>query len=152
MQSELQAHVQGSFPFLGIARKPGDIITAEELAQASTTARDALVSQKLIVLKPVGYDGVDPGDDRIAALFASFEAIRDEVRALRDSFTPVEGVLVEGLSPFEDRLPAVELAIEGLRGDVAGLKVALPAAVKAAVAEAMKSVNAQHKRHTPKGL
>lgn len=46
----MRAKVQGRFPFLGKMRKPGDILTEEELSQCSPQVRDALVSQKLIVL------------------------------------------------------------------------------------------------------
>lgn len=53
----LQATVQGHFKFLGKMRKTGDILTAEDLAQTTTNARDALVSQKLIVLSEDGEGG-----------------------------------------------------------------------------------------------
>lgn len=110
--SELQAHVQGRFTFNGRDVGPGDVIVASELSCASQTAIDALVGQKLVVLKPVGDDGVETADDRIPALRAS---------------------------------------VDRLSGELAALKTALPAAVKAAVAEAMRSVN-QRQRHTSKGL
>lgn len=50
----LIATCQSQFLFLGKKRNPGDVITAEELAKASSTARDALVSQKMIVLSEEG--------------------------------------------------------------------------------------------------
>lgn len=140
--ADLVGHVQSRFPFLGVDRKPGDIIEPEDLAMASRTALDALVNQKLLILAP--RDGVESDAERVQALQASVDALRDEVRALRDTFAPASLELVQGEALIaDDRIPALETAVAGLSGQIDAMKVALPAAVQDAVRAAMASVNAQ---------
>lgn len=78
----MKAKVQGRFPFLGVMRVPGDILTDEEIARTSPQVRDALVSQKLIVL-----DGSDGNADaslveEVKALKVTVEGLVETVQAL----------------------------------------------------------------------
>ena len=75
----MRAKVQGRFPFLGKMRSPGDVLTEKELLQTTPQVRDALVSQKLIILDP------DTGGERIA-----LDAFGDQLKALTDRVATLE--------------------------------------------------------------
>lgn len=76
----MRAKVQGRFLFAGKVRKPGDVLTQEELDKASPTVRDALVAQKMIVLDP------DTQGERtnLDGLLARLSALEERVAALED--------------------------------------------------------------------
>lgn len=99
----LNAIAQSNFTFLGIARKPGDVISAEELAQTTMSVRDALVSQKAIVL-----DGVTDshGDGSIA------EKI-DHLTARFDTFVET---FAKGGKTFQGQIDALGREIAKLKG------------------------------------
>lgn len=105
----MQATCQSAFQFAGVQRRPGDVLTEEDLALTSRSVIDAMRGQGLILLDgdtPAGAQGPDYG-----LLLAKYEAL--DARIGRMEQTHAE--------------------------DVDALKAALPGAVDAAVLKAMEA-------------
>lgn len=105
----MQATCQSAFQFAGVQRRPGDVLTAEDLALTSRSVIDAMRGQGLILLDgdtPAGAQGPDYG-----LLLAKYEALSARI----------------------------ERAEQTHADDIDALKAALPGAVEAAVLKAMEA-------------
>lgn len=91
----LDAHVRASFPFAGVARKPGDVISPDDLATTTERVLSALSGQGLIVLLP---EGSDP------ALAA--EAAEVAVPAVEAAVAPLSGRVADLVAETARLVPA----------------------------------------------
>lgn len=106
----MQATCQSAFQFAGVQRRPGDVLTAEDLALTSRSVIDAMRGQGLILLDGDIPGGQGQGPD-YGLLLAKYEAL--EARVGRAETTHAE--------------------------EIDALKAALPGAVDAAVVKAMEA-------------
>lgn len=113
----LEAHVQGRFPFLGIMRKPGDVLTADDLAQTTPQMRDALVGQKLIVLQREGTPASE--GERYDHAMARIDALQTEVAALKAASDQPSALLVAAIRDVAQRAVADAVKAPKARGRAA---------------------------------
>lgn len=108
----MQATCQSAFQFAGVQRRPGDVLTAEDLALTSRTVIDALRGQGLILLDgdtPAGAQGPDYG-----LLLAKYEALSARIERAEQTHAEEIDALKAALSGAVDA--AVLKAMEAFTG------------------------------------
>lgn len=116
----MQATCQSAFQFAGVQRRPGDVLTAEDLALTSRSVIDAMRGQGLILLDGDIPGGQGQGPD-YGLLLAKYEALEarigraeethaEEIDALKAALSgAVEAAVVKAMEAFTG--PAVETTV-----------------------------------------
>lgn len=109
----MQATCQSAFPFAGIDRRPGDVLTAEDLALTSRTVIDAMRGQGLILLDGDISGGQGQGPD-YGLLLAKYEALEARIGRMEQTHVEEVDALKAALSGAVDA--AVMKAVEAFTG------------------------------------
>lgn len=115
---ELKAHVQARFPFLGIERVPGDVLTADDLAKTSHAVVQSMVNQKMIVL-----DG-----DSIGASTENLDELKQLVVAQGERIAALTAAFEKGGESLQEQIEGLRTALNTLARN--GAKVAAKPAAK----------------------
>lgn len=110
----IEAIVQGRFPFGGKDRRPGEVITAEELATTSMAVRDALVSQKLIILRGDGAPGQGTTNADVAELAARIEAMSERLAEVGSKVDALATAFGSGGEQFQEQIDGLRTAVRAI--------------------------------------